>query len=635
MSLKRGKMLSSWYCIFVCSIFGAHGQSDWKIMATEEVVTDTLFVLKSKPTRSLKAYSFHLKDREEKGCPALVEVEIKDSVGKWELRFDPPIRTEYDRLAYDFSDFADNIAYYELGFCFGSDTVWSKTNTYYSGYQHPYNWMPIDDSPSIKDYDGKERRSGWVSLEKVICRVRSKSGTGKFAVGDFKLLRQERKKSEIGHPFLNERKINSAFTAPLEVPVNTTPPFLYPLMSTTTPAESIWYIEAADAGTEIDESAALHEIVELCIDKYPFYRERAIDRRLIREKFDSISALRTGNIYDYAHSVRRLIEQFGDGHFKMSVPRSGAETTAAAKISPIRIAKIHSNYYLSAVFQKDDHAAWIGTEVVGIDGVDLDTLLHRIASGNRILNEESALMHYLTKNRTDSTLLTLRKEGRDTCIAISYAAPMLVPDNFKIKHQRYRYFPGGIMYIQLTSFLPEDFGILMAQFERIKKAKGLIFDIRNNGGGSLGTAASIISLFISKPEVLSGTEDVYGNKSSLVIKPYASTALRKNIVVLVNEGTACASEVFADAMRRNAGAVILGSKSTAGALSSITQIHFPSGIKLTTNAFSDREFIADGSSIEKKGIAPDIYIDIRQVRDFYPYDDRCLSAACEYLNQIK
>jgi carboxyl-terminal processing protease len=175
----------------------------------------------------------------------------------------------------------------------------------------------------------------------------------------------------------------------------------------------------------------------------------------------------------------------------------------------------------------------------------------------------------------------------------------------------------------------------MTHVKHISSSRGLILDLRSNGGGNTIVSMSIFSLFVSTPSIFEYSSNVYDNQSTIVVKPHPGYYIDNPVVILVDKGTACAAESFAEAMRCGANAIIMGKdERTSGVYANVVDISFPSGIILKTNIFSEQYRVASREQIENRGIKPDILIDINRVKDLFPYDDKCLQSACQYINHI-
>jgi carboxyl-terminal processing protease len=166
--------------------------------------------------------------------------------------------------------------------------------------------------------------------------------------------------------------------------------------------------------------------------------------------------------------------------------------------------------------------------------------------------------------------------------------------------------PNGIAYVQITTFgdnttteLTNTLKTLMAQ-----KPKGLILDLRDNGGGYLQTAVEVVSQFQDNGVVL---YEQYGNGTK---KPYniipGGLATKIPIVVLINEGTASASEITAGALQDYMRAKLVGVVSYGkGSVQNWVPLSDNQGAVRVTIA---RWLTPDGRQIDKKGLTPDVYV---------------------------
>ncbi len=165
----------------------------------------------------------------------------------------------------------------------------------------------------------------------------------------------------------------------------------------------------------------------------------------------------------------------------------------------------------------------------------------------------------------------------------------------------------GIGYIRITEFRENTAKELDKGLEELKKSglKGLIIDVRNNPGGLLDTAIEVASRFLENDKVIVSTkgrtekEVVY--KSLPVKEKYTNIP----IVVLINKGSASASEILASALRDNKKAILLGETSFGkGSVQTIIPLSDNSALRLTTALY----YTPSGLSIHEKGITPDITI---------------------------
>jgi carboxyl-terminal processing protease len=202
--------------------------------------------------------------------------------------------------------------------------------------------------------------------------------------------------------------------------------------------------------------------------------------------------------------------------------------------------------------------------------------------------------------------LKIRRKGREPFDVT------LTRDNIKIRSTRWRT-EGDVGYVRITSFSEQSHDGLVKAMKKIHeklgaKLKGVVLDLRNNPGGLLDQAIKISDAFLDRGEIVSTrsrrTDDATRHNAT-------PGDLAKNLpmVVLVNGGSASASEIVAGALQDHRRAIILGTKTFGkGSVQTIMPLSGHGAIRLTTA----RYFTPSGRSIQAKGIDPDI--DVRQAR---------------------
>lgn len=166
-----------------------------------------------------------------------------------------------------------------------------------------------------------------------------------------------------------------------------------------------------------------------------------------------------------------------------------------------------------------------------------------------------------------------------------------------------------VLYIRISSF-NEDIDDKIAEIikdtqKKLKnKVTGIVLDVRNNPGGLLEQAVGVSDLFLERGEIVSTRSR---NAEDTVKFSATSGDVAKNlpIVVLINEGSASASEILAGALQDHRRAVILGEKSFGkGSVQTVIPLRNNAAMKLTTA----RYYTPSGRSIQAKGIEPDIVV---------------------------
>jgi carboxyl-terminal processing protease len=184
----------------------------------------------------------------------------------------------------------------------------------------------------------------------------------------------------------------------------------------------------------------------------------------------------------------------------------------------------------------------------------------------------------------------------------------VVRDVIKVKAVKFRV-ENDVGYMKITSFTEQAFGDLDDAIKKIEaqipadKLKGFILDLRNNPGGLLDQAVSVSDTFLDKGEVVSTRGRDPQNITRYDSEPGDSTD-GKPLIVMVNGGSASASEIVAGALQDHRRATVLGTKSFGkGSVQTIIPLGQTQGaLRLTTALY----YTPAGKSIQGKGIIPDI-----------------------------
>lgn len=171
-----------------------------------------------------------------------------------------------------------------------------------------------------------------------------------------------------------------------------------------------------------------------------------------------------------------------------------------------------------------------------------------------------------------------------------------------------------IGYVRITTFNEQTTSGLHAAIEEIKAEKGddltgYVIDLRNNPGGLLDEAISVSDTFLEQGEIVSTRGRDPDNASRVHAKPGDMTD-GKAIVVLINGGSASASEIVAGALQDHRRAIVLGTKSFGkGSVQTIVPLSGQVAMRLTTA----RYYTPSGRSIQQTGIEPDIDVPLARI----------------------
>ncbi len=234
-------------------------------------------------------------------------------------------------------------------------------------------------------------------------------------------------------------------------------------------------------------------------------------------------------------------------------------------------------------------------EILAIDGVSTKDMTVDKAA-DKIRGEKGTSVKLLIRRKgvPDKTYSITREEITIKSVSVK------LPENFKLDDK--------IGYIRLSSFMGKNSG---NDFERellnLKDKEGIIIDLRANSGGLLSNAIQIADMFLNNSCIVS-TVDRDGYKETARSRNNIISA--QPMVVLINKGSASASEILSGALKDNQRAILIGENTFGKGLVQEVKplIPFGSGLNITIQKY----LTPNGTDINKKGIAPDIEIKITE-----------------------
>ena len=193
----------------------------------------------------------------------------------------------------------------------------------------------------------------------------------------------------------------------------------------------------------------------------------------------------------------------------------------------------------------------------------------------------------------------------------------IIRDTIKPLVVRHR-LEGNTAYLRLTTFNDQTYrGLEKAIKEMTKEAGGIkningfVLDLRNNPGGLLSQAIKVSDAFLDKGEIVS-TRSKHKGEGDRFNAMRGDLAKGKPIVVIINGGSASASEIVAGALQDHRRAIILGTKSFGkGSVQTIMPLQGNGAIRLTTS----RYYTPSGRSIQAVGVVPDILVEPRKASE--------------------
>jgi carboxyl-terminal processing protease len=347
------------------------------------------------------------------------------------------------------------------------------------------------------------------------------------------------------------------------------------------------------------------------------------EKKLSREKYENIELFQ--KIYQFIQA--NYVDQVGDKQLIEGAIKGMMET-----LDP------HSAFLNSEVYRdmKTDTSGRFGG--LGIEiGMKNDSIVvvapmedtpawrAGVKSGDRIvkINGEStkglSLIEAVAKMRGkkgSSVGLTLQREGTDKPIDVKLAR-----ETIKIQSVKSENLGNGYGYVRLASFNEDAAKDVRRALERLEKdekgnkLRGLIFDLRMNPGGLLDQAVDVASIFMEEGTIVSTIgRDPNQKEVRYAKKGWARKDLP--VAILVNSGSASASEIVAGALQDSKRAIVMGQPTFGkGSVQTVVDLGNDMGMKLTIA----RYYTPSGRSIQEKGIQPDILLE--------DYDPKILAQA--------
>ena len=198
--------------------------------------------------------------------------------------------------------------------------------------------------------------------------------------------------------------------------------------------------------------------------------------------------------------------------------------------------------------------------------------------------------------------ITVRRKGVKKALIFN-----IIREIIKIESVKSNVLDNTIGYIRLTSFNENSSDQIKSKIKELnknEKVKGYILDLRNNPGGLLSQAIKISDFFLDQGEIVS----TKGRKSSENKKWFAKDGDLidgKNLIVLINYGSASASEIVAGALKDHKRAILVGENSYGkGSVQSVIPLQNRGAIRLTISKY----YLPSGKSISEVGVTPDIEV---------------------------
>jgi len=284
-------------------------------------------------------------------------------------------------------------------------------------------------------------------------------------------------------------------------------------------------------------------------------------------------------------------------------------TDTNGEFSGLGIEVIMDNSLIKVVSPIDDTPAY----KAGIKAGDYISYINDKSVIGMSLNDAINMMRGKDSKDRGVVKLTILRSGEKEPLEFKIKRDVIKTESVKGRAE------GNIVYLRISSFTNQTYPSLIKEFNRVENqikkdnVKGLVLDLRNNPGGLLDSSVLVSDLFLDKGKEIVSIK----GKNDVLLQKYISKNNQDLIpnlpmVVLVNEGSASASEIVAGALQDNKRAIIVGTRSFGkGSVQSIIPLNNGGAIKLTIA----RYYTPSGKSIQAEGIKPDIEVKMAKIEE--------------------
>jgi carboxyl-terminal processing protease len=340
----------------------------------------------------------------------------------------------------------------------------------------------------------------------------------------------------------------------------------------------------------------------------------------------------TDDIYKYIEIFTEVLRQVEDNYVEPQDPKDlihGAIKGMVESLDP------HSSYMTKEehddlMIETKGSFQGVGMEIIvkdeiltvvsPIEGTPADKA--GIKAGDRIIKIDDKTTMDMTSTEAVKLIrgpkgskvkLTISREGIDHPLVFN-----ITRDEIPLRSVRRSFIlDHDIGYVRISNFqgnTTDELIEALAKLEEGKSLRGLILDLRNNPGGLLTQAVGVSDMFLDSGVIVS-TKGRTEEQNMEELAQKNETERNYPVIVVVNGGSASASEIVAGALQDNKRALILGTKTFGkGSVQTIIPLSDGSGLRLTTA----RYYTPSGKSIQVSGITPDIEIDFVPIEEKEP-----------------
>jgi carboxyl-terminal processing protease len=414
----------------------------------------------------------------------------------------------------------------------------------------------------------------------------------------------------------------------------------------------------------------LSELLYVVEEMYSYLDEKAAETgidyaQLNRELISRISS--TTSVTEYYLILRQWAAAFRDGHVGASFGSNRIEIYGLPV--GLEVLAVNTPDEKVVVARSTHAAAKIGDEVVAINGQPISEVLEQ--ASNNIGGSTARMRRYWAASLLSESILGLPADGVSldlkndegiksvpmpvTALALPFGSPtQQAPQTSQFVTQTI--LPGNIGYLKIDTFSAENMGAFLSEaMNHLSRTKGLIIDVRANGGGDPEAASVIMSRLISQPivkyktrlristavikerneyfqkyDVSSARDQKFSKWIEETVAPSAEATYTNPVVLLTGPACFSACDTFVSGMKHNKLAVVIG-EGTGGGTGSPHNMVLMSGNEFRFSVLSGQTI--DGQLLEGVGTDPDVYV-AKRIEDIKNGKDTQLEKAGEVLGQL-
>ena len=353
---------------------------------------------------------------------------------------------------------------------------------------------------------------------------------------------------------------------------------------------STWFLSGTLLGLTLAVGHSVYALKD--DDQIPFEDLQAFTEVFSRVKSDYVESVDDKKLIEDA--IRGMLNGL-DPHssFLNTTEFSDLKIGTTGQFGGLGIEVSMENGFVKVISPIDDTPA----SRAGVKASDIIIKLDEKSVKGMTLNEAVKMMRGKPNTSID---LTIVREGEPKPLVIQITREII-----RVKSVKNRMLEPGYGYVRITNFQSRtttDLLKAISDLQKQERLKGMVLDLRNNPGGVLNGAVGVSDAFIDDGLIVY-TEGRIDDSSHRYLATPGDSLNGAPLIVLLNGGSASASEIVAGAIQDHKRGIIMGTKSFGkGSVQTIQELRNGSAVKLTTA----RYFTPNGRSIQARGIEPDI-----------------------------